>query len=254
MAKVSVVIPCYNLGEYIDEAIDSVLAQTLSDYEIVIVNDGSDDSVTDQKLKTLVRPRTRVINTTNQGVAAARNRGIVEATGEYILPLDADDTIAPTYLEKAVAVLETRPTVGIVYCKARLFGEVHGDWQLPEFSLPHLLLDNLIFSAALFRRADWQEAGGYNQAMRTGWEDWDFWLRIVGLGKEVFCLAEPLFSYRIRRGSRDRTLALTDKCRLMARMIANNRRLYLRHTCEVLQILLSGTRRRPPAVTVRCDR
>src|ERR1700736_2112376 len=115
--RVSVVIPCFNLGEYVDEAVDSVLCQTLQDLEIVIVNDGSTDPHTNAKLAGYSKPRTRVIQTENQGLAAARNVGIADSRGDYILPLDADDRIAPTFLEKTAAVLDQHPEIGIVYSK-----------------------------------------------------------------------------------------------------------------------------------------
>jgi glycosyltransferase involved in cell wall biosynthesis len=246
--KVSVVIPCYNQGAFLEEAVASVLRQTFSDVEIIVVDDGSTDPVTCALLADYRRPRTRVIRTDNRGVSAARNRGIREAAGEYILPLDADDRIGERYLEQAVAVLDRQPAVGIVYCGVELFGEASGEWHLPEFSLPHQLLDNLIFSAALFRRVDWQRAGGYDEGMRDGWEDWGYWLRLLALGKGVCRLPEILFFYRIRRDSRDRSLGLLRKLRLMLRLVVRHRGLYLRHALAVAGILLGGTRRRPASI------
>jgi glycosyltransferase involved in cell wall biosynthesis len=100
MSKVSVIMPCYNQGQYIDEAVDSVLTQTYQNYEIIIVNDGSTDEFTNEKLKNYNKPKTQVIHTANQGLSAARNNGIHASNGEFILPLDADDKIANTYLER----------------------------------------------------------------------------------------------------------------------------------------------------------
>lgn len=250
MAKVSVVIPCYNMGEFIEEAVDSVLCQTFTDYEIIIVNDGSDEHATNLKLKDFARPSTTVLHTSNRGVSAARNLGIAEATGRYILPLDADDRIAPTYLEKGVEQLDHSPETGIVYCEAGAFGGASGSWNLPEFSLPHLLLDNLIFSSALFRRSDWQLAGGYRENMRHGWEDWDFWLSMMELGIGVYRIPEQLFFYRIRKGSRDRSLGYWRKIILMAQLVFAHRALYLRHGKEIYRILSGGTRRRTPGLKV----
>jgi len=121
--KVTVAIPCYNHGAYLSEALDSVDAQTFDDYEIIVVNDGSTDAATLTFLSNLDAPKTRVITTVNSGVSAARNRAIREALGEYILPLDADDKIAPTYLEKAVAILDHQHDVLVVYSNQRMFGE-----------------------------------------------------------------------------------------------------------------------------------
>ncbi len=194
---VSVIIPCYNQGNYLDEAVNSVLAQSFRQFEIIIVNDGSTDGATNRLLTDFSRPQTRVISTENQGLAAARNNGIRAARGRYILPLDADDRIEPTYLEQAVACLDTHPEVGIVYCRARLFGAVETAWALPDFSLDAMLIDNVIFCTALFRRCDWELVGGYDESFRHGWEDYDFWLSLLERGRQVCRLPEILFAYRV---------------------------------------------------------
>lgn len=250
MPKVSVVITCYNLGRYLDEAITSVLDQSYADYEIVVVDDGSTDTGTRAMFDDFQRPSVRLIRTSNEGVAAARNRGISEGTGEFILALDADDRIGPTYLEKAVAVLERQANVGIVYCEAELFGERQGKWDLPEYSLPHMLLDNQIFSAALFRREDWLTVSGYDDTMRVGWEDWDFWLRILALERRVVSLPEVLFFYRIRHGSRERSLGYVAKLLIMGHLLNKHRRLYVQNSWPILKILLGRSRRPPAAIDV----
>lgn len=245
MPKVSVIIPCYNLGVFLDEAIASVWEQTFADYEIIVVDDGSDDLLTQAKLAELKTSGIQIIKTDNQGVSAARNCGIVEAHGEYILPLDADDRIAASYLQQAVEVLDTRKDVGIVYCEAYLFGALNGPWEIPEFSLIHQLLDNVIFSAALFRREDWEKVGGYDEKMYSGWEDWDYWLRLLKMGVQVVRLPEPLFYYRIRQNSRDRSLSLRGKLLLLFRIIGNHWTLYCRHSIKLIMILLLSSRRSP---------
>ncbi|NOX81012.1 MAG: glycosyltransferase [Deltaproteobacteria bacterium] len=199
--RVSVIIPCYNQGQFIDEAVASVLAQSFQDFEIIIVNDGSTDEETRRILAGYDRPKTRVIATENQGLAAARNNGIREARGRYILPLDADDRIGPAYLERAVRLLDERAELGIVYCRAQLFGAVDTEWLLPQFSLEEMLLDNVIFCSALFRREDWQLVGGYDQDLKYGWEDYDFWLSLLELGRRVCRIPEILFYYRVSADS-----------------------------------------------------
>lgn len=196
--KVSIVIPCYNQGAYVDEAVESALAQTFRDFEIIIVNDGSTDPETNDILKSRQWPQTRVLHTTNQGLSMARNNGIREAVGDYILPLDADDRIGPRYLEQAAAVLDREPSTGIVYCLADCFGAQQGRWAIPPFSLRGMLFTNLIFCSALFRRDDWVRVGGYNANMKSGWEDWDFWLSLLDLGREVRQLPEVHFYYRVK--------------------------------------------------------
>src|SRR5579862_7046804 len=100
--RVSVIVPCYNLGEYLDEAVESVLAQTYQDFEILIVDDGSTNDKTRTILSNYARPRTTVYRTPNRGLAAARNFLVARARGEYLCALDADDKLHPTFLEKTV--------------------------------------------------------------------------------------------------------------------------------------------------------
>lgn len=227
MPKVSVVIPCYNHGAYLDEAVDSVLRQTFTDFEIVVVNDGSTDPQTVALLQSYDRPKTRVIHKKNGGLSAARNTGIESALGEYILPLDSDDKIAETYLEKAAAILDARSDVGVVYCDEEMFGERQGLWSIPPYDPDLLLFDNLIFPAAMYRKSDWAKTGGYCSKFIYGWEDWDFWISMSELGKDVVKLPEPLYFYRIRSGSMNLSMQTSHKMAMMALLVLRHKRLYL---------------------------
>lgn len=226
MPTVSVIIPCYNHGKYLDEAVTSVLAQTFDDVEIIVVDDGSSEAATIELLRGYHRPKTRVLHTVNMGLAAARNNGINVASGRYILPLDADDRIEPKYLEQAVAVLEQQPGVGIVYCRARLFGAVESEWLLPEYSLERMLLDNVIFCSALFRRSDWEAVGGYDPGMIHGWEDYDFWLAIIERGGGVVRLPEILFCYRVASDSMVRSKEKWQKVEMFRRIYNRHQQLF----------------------------
>ena len=152
MPIVSVIIPCYNYGRYLDVAVDSVLNQTYQEFEIIIVNDGSTDGYTNDLLREYRRPKSRVFHTKNQGVSAARNYGIDQSAGEYILPLVPDDKIGPTYLEKAVKIFDTDPQIGIVYSKVNMFGNESGDQNWPDYSKEEMLFRNVIFNSALFQK------------------------------------------------------------------------------------------------------
>jgi glycosyltransferase involved in cell wall biosynthesis len=226
MPRVTVVIPCYNQGDYLDEAVNSVQAQSFQDFEIIIVNDGSTDVATNRLLLDFQRPRTRVISTVNQGLAMARNTGIDAARGEYILPLDADDRIGPEYLALAVAVLDSRPEVGIVYCRAEKFGAETGPWHAAPFSRRRMLLGNLIFCSALFRRADWRQVGGYDPGMTAGWEDWDFWLSLLELGRQVHRVPVVQFFYRVKAESMASSMDVTKKVAMHQRIMANHPALF----------------------------
>jgi len=207
--KVSVIIPCYNQGSFLQEAVESVLEQTYQNFEIIIINDGSTDAATVALLKNYKQPRTTVIHTNNQGLASARNNGINIAKGKYILPLDADDKIGKNYLQKAIEKLEMNDNLGIVYCEAEFFGHEIGKWELPEYKFPDILLHNVIFSTGFFKKSDWQAIGGYRPNMVFGWEDYDFWLSIIELGKEVYRIPEVLFYYR--KYSDSMTVLITNK-------------------------------------------
>lgn len=229
LPKVSVVIPCYNHGGFIDETVDSVLAQTFTDFEIIIVNDGSTDQETVRLLEGYLRPKTTVLHTPNRGVSAARNTGIRAARGEYILPLDADDRIAPTYLAKAVAILDARPDIGVVYCDLEMFGERGGTIHHPEYHPVDELFDNLVLSSALFRKSNWEKVGGYSSLFIYGWEDWDFWVSSAELNIGVLKIPEILYYYRVRRVSRDNSMLLRHKMAMMTLIILRHKRLYLKN-------------------------
>ena len=200
--RVSVVSPCYNHGKYIREMLASVFAQTFTDYEVLIVNDGSTDG-TREILEGIVDARVRVFHTENKGPASARNRGIREARAPLILNLDADDKIAPTLLEKAVAVFDQNPNAGIVHSDVRLFGARSGRFELPPYTLAAMLEGNVIHSTAFFRKADWKQQGGYADELIYGVEDFDFWLALIELGREVHKIPEELVFYRKYRDPQD---------------------------------------------------
>lgn len=226
---VTVVIPCFNHGQFIDDAVDSVLAQTYPDVEIVIVDDGSDDPDTIRKLADYRRPYARVFHTENRGLSAARNFGISKARGQYILPLDADDRIDSRYISEAVAVLDRNESVGIVYCLAEFFGAQTGLWPLPPYSLEAMLVDNVIFCSALFRKSDWEALGGYDETFRSGFEDYDFWLSILERGKQVHQLPAVRFFYRVRPDSMLRQISRDQKTQVYQNIFQKHRSLFLDH-------------------------
>ncbi len=204
--KVSVIIPCYNYGQYIDEALDSVLAQTFEDFEIIIVNDGSTDQDTIDKLENYNKPKTSVIHTENQGLPNARNNGIVKSTGQYICCLDADDKYKPEYLEKCVNILEkdTSNKVAIVTTDIEAFGERNEVWEMNEYDPIRLMADNSggVHVASMFRKSAWEEVGGYpTNLTKGGYEDRSFWISIVAKGYRWEYIKEPLFMYRIKKNS-----------------------------------------------------
>jgi len=239
MEKVSVIMPCYNDGKYIMEAIDSIVKQTYQNWELIIVDDGSDDEETKRIINEIQNPKIKVFHTEHLRPAGARNYGIQKAEGTYILPVDSDDRIHEEYMEKAVKMIESNPRIGVVYCKAELFGEKSGSWNLPDYSFKHMLLDNIVFVTALFYKSDWEKVGGFNTSMAQGMEDYDFWLSILGLEREICQIPEVLFYYRIKPVSR--TTNFQDNCvqvqNTYQQIYYNHKEFYQKHYDEYALVL-----------------
>jgi glycosyltransferase involved in cell wall biosynthesis len=202
---VSVVIPCFNYGRFVIEALDSVLHQTLTDIEVIVVDGGSDDEDTLKVLRDLERPRTRVVFREGRHlVGDNRNFGIAQARGRYICCLDADDTLEPTYLEKAVFLLEMYG-YDVVSTAIRFAGARSGTvGVLPAPDLRAMVRGNHVYTCAVFRRLLWTYSGGFFD-FGTGreyvFEDWDFWVRLAALGARIRSIdGEPLFNYRVHDG------------------------------------------------------
>ena len=197
---VSVIMPCYNYGAYLPATLDSVLAQTFQDFEIIVIDDGSTDVYTKQVLASLNTAKTRVILQTNQGLPVTRNNGIREARGKYICCLDSDDCLTPTYLEKCLYWLETK-NLDLCYSWVQEFGDSHGLWVTGPFSVDSLMNLNVVSVSAVFKRSFWKKVGGYKKAMTHGYEDWEFWLTLAEHGARGHCIPEPLFLYRRHAGA-----------------------------------------------------
>ena len=223
--KISVIIPCYNDGIYLHDTIESLNVQTYTNFEIIIIDDASDDEHTKNILSKLKQDNLQVIFLEkNSGPSIARNSGIKIAQGDYILPLDADDKIAPTYLEKAKNILDKNSNIGIVYCEAEFFGQQMGKWNLPPYSFPQILTGNMIFATAMYRKKDWESIGGYDEKMLMGNEDYDFWLSLLELDRDVYKINEILFYYRIKETSRTIKLFENQK-----KLLDSYRQIYLNH-------------------------
>ncbi len=201
MPKVSVVIPAYNAMLYLPNTLKSVLHQTFTNFEVLIIDDGSSDQIVNwASLQT--DPRVKLISQANQGVSAARNTGIAHAQGEYVAFVDADDLWEPTKLEKQVRCLEENPVVGLVYTWTVLIDELgkpigrviashaQGDvWQ-------QLIEDDMIStgSSTMVRRSCFDTVGMFDTSLAFA-EDWDMWLRIAA-HYSVAVVKEPLTLYR----------------------------------------------------------
>jgi glycosyltransferase involved in cell wall biosynthesis len=201
---VSVIMPTYNQGAYIAKSLDSVAKQIYQNWECIVVDDGSKDD-TEKIVKNIIKKdsRFKYIKQGNLGPSSARNAGILQSSGKYILPLDSDDIISPRYIQEAINVFVGNDKMKLVYCEAEFFGEKSGKWELPNYSFDKLLFSNMIFCSAVYRKSDYDKTKGYNENMREGLEDWDFWLSFLEKDDLVYKIPETHFFYRIKKSSRN---------------------------------------------------
>ncbi|MND25624.1 Hyaluronan synthase [compost metagenome] len=198
----SVVIPCFNHGEYLQRALASLAQQSFQDFEIILVDDGSDDPSTLALLAALEVSGLTLLTQPNRGPSAARNAGIDRALGRFICCLDADDQLAPTYLEKCLLLLEGNLGIRLAYSWVRLMGGEHRLHRAADFDPGLLRYFNSICVSAVFHREDWQFAGGFDEAREAMFEDWDFWLGLAERGVRGKVIREPLLFYQRQTGSR----------------------------------------------------
>jgi glycosyltransferase involved in cell wall biosynthesis/SAM-dependent methyltransferase len=236
--SVSVIIPCYNQGEYLLEAIASVQSCQESVYELIIVNDSSQDSVTEKVLNYLRKRNYHIIDTPkNLGLAEARNTGIRQAKGRYILPLDADNKVYPQYITKAIEILDACPEVGVVYGNMEIFGDKQEVREVPDFDINLIVKGNYIDACAVIRQQVWKDCGGYDANIpdRLGYEDWDLWLTAAEKGWQFYHIPEVLFQYRFRLNSMVSRCNLPEnRHRLIQYICAKHLELYETNFVEVL--------------------
>lgn len=234
---VSVIIPCYNAELYIEETLQSLTEISYKNWECIVVNDGSTDNSEEVIVKFCDNDkRFKYFRQSNAGPSVARNYAISKSVGEYILPLDADDLISKTYIEEAVNIIHNNKEIKLVYCNAEMFGLLNQKWNLPNYSFPELLKENMIFSTALYRKSDYDNTRGYDPKFKLGREDWDFWLELLKSGGEVHKLEGIHFFYRIHETSRDKK-ALQSLAALRMQIYQNHRELYLDFIENPIQLL-----------------
>lgn len=199
---VSVIVPVYNMEQYLGETLDSVLASNYPAFEVIVMDDGSKDASL-QIAKDYARKDSRVKAFTqpNAGACAARNHAILLAEGELILPVDADDKMCPDFIGDAVEAIRADTEVKVVCPKAEFFGERTGKWNLPPFSRKLLARKNMIPICSLYYKSDWERAGGYAREI-TAREDWAFWIAVLKDGGKVVTLSRLSLYYRVRSGSK----------------------------------------------------
>jgi len=243
---VSIIVPCYNQAQYLSEALQSVSDQTYANWECIIVNDGSPDN-TDQVAGAWLAKDSRFlyVDKENGGLSSARNWGIKNASGEFILTLDADDKYECTFVEKAIQVLNDNPNIGGVTSWGIKFFE---DKEFDEFkpvggNIEHFLFRNSSIGTLMFRKKCWEAIGGYDEKMRKGYEDWEFFIRLTKAGWTIEVLPEVLFFYRQHSISM-RTVAINSHDKEIKRYIyTKHKDLYSSHYDEFLNHFLDSIER-----------
>lgn len=195
MIEVSVIIPCYNSGSTLLRAVESIQDQTIKNIEIIIVNDGSDDSHTLKVLRN-ISTQVKIITQKNMGLSFARNTGIREANGKYILPLDSDDYLLSNFVEKALRKIKEENTITCVYSDINMFGEREGILER-NYNYFIQLFTNQLPYCLLYEKKIWSEIGGYDENMKLGYEDWEFNIRLGKNGYYPTRISEALFNYHL---------------------------------------------------------
>ncbi len=236
---VSIIIPCYNDAQYIEQAVNSALDQTYPYKEVIVVDDGSNIE-TKAVLQKLASKITKLITQENQGQSTARNVGIRESKGEYILVLDSDDYFEPSFCEKAIAIFLENQNAKIVTCFANLIFEKEKSfiYKPNGGTIASFLCSNNALGSAMFIKEDWQISKGYDETMRQGFEDWDFYIRLLQKGGLAHVVEEPLYHYR-KRNNTTTQRANAVKYELLLYLFQKHKELYKKYLDDYVPYLLS---------------
>ncbi|MEU1707600.1 glycosyltransferase family A protein [Streptomyces sp. NPDC005706] len=247
--EVSVIVTCYNYGRFLRRALDSVLRQSFSDWEVIIVDDGSSDEtreVLHKFMESHDQVRISTLHVRNGGLAKARNLGIALARGTYVTCLDADDSFAAHALDDMVAALRENESMAVVRPGMSIFEEVEHERRLlqvdimPEYSLSDLAVENLAPYCSMFRWEAWQEVGGYDETM-PAYEDWDFWLSLGERGHTMGRTFRSSLCYRLNRDGLLRSSRGRD-LELRARIVRNHPQVYDEAAQDLAAMVLDGAR------------
>lgn len=229
-SNVTVIIPCYNDGQYIMEALQSLYNQTLLPEKIIIVDDGS-NAVTKKILAGIKHPLVLIVYQENKGVSAARNHAISLAQTTYIVNLDADDYFEPTFIEKAVQVLNNNNQVVAVssYCRTFKDNIIIEIIQPLGGELKDFIVINNARACSMFRKQCWDAVGGFDEKMQGGYEDWEFWIAVLKQGGAIYILKEVLSHYRIKNVSRDKKALQNHDLELRQYIFLKHKEVYEAH-------------------------
>lgn len=258
MPRTAVIVPCFNHGAFVEEAVRSALAQRDAEIRVVVVNDGSDDGVTAGLCIACVAidpERVTVIHQRNHGLPAARNAGAAavksvdeqghrwgwEDGGDYLVFLDSDDWLEPTFVGRLHREMAEAGSgagddeVSHAYCQERLVDKASGIWRVPDWDPMLLMVTNLHPVTALVRRERFEAVGGFDESMTRGYEDWDLWLKFATRGWRGVRVREPLFVWRRHSESTMVMQAVQRHADLFAMLVERHRALYEKHACAVIE-------------------
>lgn len=248
-------VPCFNHGAFVEAAVRSALGQRDAEVRVVVVNDGSDDGVTAGQCiacAAIDPARVKVIHQRNHGLPAARNAGAAavkapdedgrrwegwEDGGDYLVFLDSDDWIEHTFVSRLHHELKGAADDGAshAYCQELLTDKASGIWRVPDWDPLLLMVTNLHPVTALVRRDRFEEAGGFDETLTGGYEDWDLWLRFASRGWRGVRVREPLFIWRRHSETTMVMQAVQRHADLFALLMERHRELYDRHARAVIE-------------------
>ena len=237
MPKVSVITPVHNRPAYLEEAVESIQQQSFTDWEHIIIDDGSDNPETGKVLARIANlPKISIYRTENKGLSGARNFGIGKSAGEYILTLDDDDKWHADFIDAALVIFEEKKQAGVVTAWLKEFGHSNRIVKTEGGGEKNFLVENNS-AHAMFKKEHWEKVGGYDERMKTGYEDWDFWLRITAMGHQVEVVEQPFFLYRVHRGLSLYKEARSIHLSLFRYIVEKNEKIYREYMVDALCLL-----------------
>ena len=235
---ISIIIPVYNTSLYIEKCINSVYNQTYSNKEIIVIDDGSNDE-TKEKLNQLSSKINILLHQENKGQSSARNLGIKKATGKYIIFIDSDDFVETNFCEKLITNFNTNYSVVTCFANVLSIKNKSKIFKPKGDGLEKALLNNTALGTSLFVKEDLLSIGGYDENMRTGFEDWDLLIRLLNFtNKKIFVVKEPLYNYRKGIVSTT-TKANKVKYDLLKYIYSKNEAIFKEHFLSFILFLLS---------------
>ncbi|RYZ27429.1 MAG: glycosyltransferase family 2 protein [Chitinophagaceae bacterium] len=241
----SVVIPCFNDGKYLPETIAKLSLQTYRKFEIIVVNDGSTDAHTISVLDELSKTEVKVLHKENGRMASARNYGVKHAKGSIIVALDADDYFHPSFFEKAIEVLAKNENVAVVTSYIQLFGEIKKTAKPRGGNEYNFLFSNQCPACAMVRKSVWDAVDGYDEEMKKGYEDWEFYIRITQKGWLIHVIPEKLLFYRQTLKSVHKNDTLTHRGLLVDYVVSKHKKWYIEKLKDLItneQIVYKNSR------------